>query len=168
MTSGTRSRLVQTDKLKAEIAEALPIGAVAERLCDVELARAGRQLKGLCPIHGEDTPSFYVDEGKGLFHCFGCKAGGDAITLVREVHHLAYHEALQRMADEAGVDIGKYERPFTDEEKALEELRAWCEGWVSSLPADDRRMALSVAREHGVGMATVPFAKLGADRKSVV
>jgi DNA primase/replicative DNA helicase len=152
MTSSTPSRLVQTDKLKAEIAEALPIAAVAERLCDVDLARAGRQLKGLCPIHGEGTPSFYVDEGKGLWHCFGCKTGGDAITLVREVHHVGYHEALQLMAAEAGVDIAKYERPFTDEEKALEGLREWCEGWVTSLAPDASRMALPVAQRYGVGV----------------
>jgi DNA primase len=125
---------------------------VARDLCDVELLRAGHQEKGCCPIHLEDTPSFYVNDSKGVFHCFGCGAGGDSITLVQEVHHLGFHDALYRLAEAAGVDVAKYERPLTDEEKAREAFRAWCEGWVSGLAPDGSRVGLPVAREYGVGV----------------
>ncbi len=107
-------RLVNTDKLKADLAAALSISQVAERLCDVELVPAGHQSKGACPLHGEDTPSFYVNDGKGVFHCFGCKAGGDTISLVQAVHHVDYRDALVLLAGAAGIDITVFERPATD------------------------------------------------------
>lgn len=152
MTSGTRSRLIRTDELKKEIAEALPISAVAERLCDVELQRSGAQLKGLCPIHGEGTASFHVHDGKAAFYCFGCKAGGDAIELVREVHHVGFAEALYLLAKEAGVEIERYERPLTDEEKETEALRAWCEVWLrGTLDHHDDRLSIDIQDEWGIG-----------------
>lgn len=150
---GTTYRLIRTDELKQEIAEALPISVVAESLCDVELQRASHQFKGLCPLHQENTPSFYVNDAKGVYHCWGCKAGGDAISLVREVHHLDYWGALYRLAEAAGVDIGKYERPLTDDEKALDGLRAWCEAWLAGCEPEGARIGLDVAREYGVAKA---------------
>lgn len=129
-------RLINLDALKEEIAEALSISAVAERLCGVALETAGQQHRGLCPIHGERTPSFYVHDGKGTYHCFGCKAGGDSIDLVRQVRHLEFYEALYLLAAEGDVDIAKYERPLTAEEREREALRAYCEAWLARL---DRR-----------------------------
>jgi replicative DNA helicase len=150
------SRLVNTDKLKAELAEAMPISEVAERLCDVELVPSGHQQKGLCPIHGEDTPSFHVNDGKGMFHCFGCKAGGDAITLVREVHHVGYHDALGLLAQEAGVDITQYERPATPEEKEQDALRAWVESWLHGLSPAQERTSEATARVFGAKVPMTP------------
>ncbi|GAB5602003.1 DNA primase [Thermus sp. FJN-A] len=72
----------------------------------VALKPAGRgRWKGLCPFHQEKTPSFYVDEEKGLFHCFGCKAGGDLFAFVERIEGLDFLGALERLAEEAGVEI---------------------------------------------------------------
>ncbi|WP_022798180.1 DNA primase [Thermus islandicus] len=72
----------------------------------VALKPAGRgRWKGLCPFHQEKTPSFYVDEEKGLFHCFGCKAGGDLIAFVERMEGLDFQAALERLAEEAGVEL---------------------------------------------------------------
>lgn len=72
----------------------------------VALKPAGRgRWKGLCPFHQEKTPSFYVDEEKGLFHCFGCKAGGDLFAFVERIEGLDFMGALERLAEEAGVEI---------------------------------------------------------------
>jgi DNA primase len=72
----------------------------------VALKPAGRgRWKGLCPFHQEKTPSFYVDEEKGLFHCFGCKAGGDLIAFVERIEGLDFQTALERLAEEAGVEL---------------------------------------------------------------
>ncbi|WP_117238291.1 DNA primase [Thermus sediminis] len=72
----------------------------------VALRPAGRgRWKGLCPFHQEKTPSFYVDEEKGLFHCFGCKAGGDLIAFVERMEGLDFQTALERLAEEAGVEL---------------------------------------------------------------
>lgn len=129
----TATRLVNLDKLKAQIEEALPISDVAENVCGVELLPSGRQKKGLCPLHGEDTPSFYVNDAKGVYHCFGCKQNGDAIQLVREVRHVEFVEALEILAEAAGIDINDFIRAPTPEEKAQDELREWCEHWLDSM-----------------------------------
>ncbi len=72
----------------------------------VELKPAGRgRYKGLCPFHQEKTPSFYVDEEKGLFYCFGCKAGGDAFSFLERIEGLSFAEALERLAAETGVEL---------------------------------------------------------------
>jgi DNA primase len=72
----------------------------------VALKPAGRgRWKGLCPFHQEKTPSFHVDEEKGLFHCFGCKAGGDLIAFVERIEGLDFQTALERLAEEAGVEL---------------------------------------------------------------
>ncbi|MGC8966860.1 MAG: DNA primase [Thermus sp.] len=74
----------------------------------VALKPAGRgRWKGLCPFHQEKTPSFYVDEEKGLFHCFGCKAGGDLVAFVERIEGLDFQAALERLAEEAGVELPK-------------------------------------------------------------
>lgn len=144
-------RLVNTDKLKAEIAAGLALSEVAQKLCDVELVTAGHQMKGRCPIHEEDTPSFHVNDGKGLFHCFGCKAGGDAITLVSEVHHVGFRQALAMIAEAAGIDIRQYVRPATPEEKQRDELRAWAERYLGGLPTPSNgRVRADIFGEFGV------------------
>lgn len=143
------SRLVNTDKLKLEIADTLLLSEVAARLCDVELVPSGHQQKGLCPIHGEDTPSFHVSDGRGLFYCFGCKAGGDSIALVQQVHHVGFRDALVMLAGEAGIDITAYERPATPEEKQKDALQAWCESWLASLELDCSRVTADTASAFG-------------------
>ncbi|NPA25316.1 MAG: DNA primase [Deltaproteobacteria bacterium] len=76
----------------------------------VSLTRAGVNYKGLCPFHGEKTPSFMVHPGKGIFHCFGCGVGGDAITFIKKIENLSYPETLLRLARRAGIDVTPYER----------------------------------------------------------
>jgi len=89
----------------------------------VELRPAGRgRYKGLCPFHKEKTPSFYVDEEKGLFYCFGCKAGGDVFTFLEKIEGLSFAEALERLAAEAGVELP--ERPREKKDKDLYQINA--------------------------------------------
>lgn len=77
----------------------------------VALRRNGKTLWGKCPFHTEKTPSFSVSEERQTFHCFGCGKGGDLFTFVMEIENLEFKEALERMADKAGV---KLQRSFTD------------------------------------------------------
>ncbi|HET9671418.1 MAG TPA: DNA primase, partial [Actinomycetota bacterium] len=65
-------------------------------------------MSGLCPFHQEKTASFSVSPTKGVFYCFGCGKGGDAITFLRELEHLSYVEAIERLAQQAGVSL-RYE-----------------------------------------------------------
>lgn len=139
-TKAPDTRLVGIDRLKAEISEKLPINEIAERLCGLDLLPAGVQFKANCPFHEEQTPSWYVNPSKGLFHCFGCGVGGDGIDLVRGTRHVEFYEALYLMAAEAGINIEKYERPLTAEEKRREQLRDQVEQWLRELPFDNSRI----------------------------
>jgi DNA primase len=69
------------------------------------LKKSGRSWKGLCPFHGEKTPSFHVHPDKGFYYCFGCGAKGDAITFVRETERLEFPEAVAYLARLAGITL---------------------------------------------------------------
>ena len=71
----------------------------------IPLKRAGRNFKACCPFHHEKTPSFVVSPVKGIYHCFGCGAGGDMISFVMKHESLEFMEALKILADKAGVDL---------------------------------------------------------------
>src|SRR5215207_2652016 len=71
----------------------------------VQLKKTGRSFKGLCPFHQEKTPSFIVFPESGNFHCFGCGRGGDAFTFYMGVEHVEFRDALQELANRAGVEL---------------------------------------------------------------
>ncbi|HYV60317.1 MAG TPA: CHC2 zinc finger domain-containing protein, partial [Acidimicrobiia bacterium] len=71
----------------------------------IALKRVGRRFMGLCPFHTEKTPSFSVNPDLGVYFCFGCQKSGDAITFIREVDHLDFVEAVERLAARAGITL---------------------------------------------------------------
>ncbi|OQX67114.1 MAG: DNA primase [Sorangiineae bacterium NIC37A_2] len=71
----------------------------------VKLERRGRSYIGLCPFHGEKTPSFHVHEDRGFYHCFGCQASGDVIKFVMEIEGLTFIEAVRRLGERAGIEV---------------------------------------------------------------
>jgi DNA primase len=101
------------------------IEAVRERVDIVKvvsgylsLKKSGHDsLSGLCPFHTEKTPSFSVSPAKGVYYCFGCGAGGDVIRFLREVEHLEFAEAVERLAKDVGVTI-RYEADSPAERRA--------------------------------------------------
>src|SRR5262245_44365021 len=96
------------DRVLAELRSASDIvEVIGER---TTLKKAGRSWKGLCPFHNERTPSFTVDREKGLYHCFGCGAGGDVIHFVRQIDRLEFPEAVEALAARFGVTIPRRER----------------------------------------------------------
>lgn len=96
------------------------------------LKRAGRHHKACCPFHQEKTPSFMVNPEKQIFHCFGCQAGGDVFAFVMKMEGLSFPEAVEKLADRAGVKIQQDRRELTPEQKERAALRE----------------ALEFAREH--------------------
>ena len=101
---------------REEIRSRLDFKALVERYVPLKPAGKGR-WKGLCPFHNEKTPSFYVDENKGMFYCFGCKAGGDVFKFVQMIEGVDFREALERLAQEAGVELperGPARKPTRD------------------------------------------------------
>jgi DNA primase len=87
----------------AEIKGRLPVADVVGET--VQLKKAGTTLKGLCPFHGEKTPSFVVTPARDTWHCFGCGKHGDIFTFVMERDTLAFPEALKQLAARAGVEL---------------------------------------------------------------
>ena len=71
----------------------------------MQLKRRGRNLVGLCPFHGEKTPSFNIYTENGSFYCFGCGVGGDVITFIMKIENLDYMEAVKFLAQRAGMTV---------------------------------------------------------------
>ena len=88
----------------------------------VKLQKKGANYFGLCPFHNEKSPSFSVSAGKQMYYCFGCGAGGNVITFLMEYENYTFQEALQSLADRAGVALPKME--YGREAREQAELRA--------------------------------------------
>lgn len=71
----------------------------------VSLKQRGNDLIGLCPFHGEKTPSFHVHPDRGFFKCFGCGVGGDVITFVQKLENVPFSDAVRMLASKAGVEL---------------------------------------------------------------
>ncbi len=84
----------------------------------MQLKRRGRNLVGLCPFHGEKTPSFNIYTENGSFYCFGCGAGGDVISFVMKIENLDYLEAVKFLAQRAGMSM-----PEDDYDDSMSRLR---------------------------------------------
>jgi DNA primase len=98
----------------------------------VALKRKGREMVGLCPFHDDHRPSFNVNPGKQIFKCFACGAGGDVVKFIQMRENLSFPQALQRLADRAGIKIEPLRtqdsRPRTQDEADPNELarvNAW-------------------------------------------
>ncbi|MGI6550035.1 MAG: DNA primase [Syntrophomonadales bacterium] len=98
---------VRDDELIKDIESRIDIvDIIGER---VELSRRGNRYWGLCPFHSEKTPSFSVSQERQLFYCFGCHQGGNVFTFLRNHDKLEFREALQYLANRAGIDISRYQ-----------------------------------------------------------
>ncbi len=124
----------------------------------VQLKRRGRNLTGLCPFHSEKSPSFTVYPETQSFYCFGCGAGGDAITFLRKIDNLDYMEAVRALAERAGmavpegtVDDGSRQRKA----RILELNRAAARHFHQNLMSNGGREARAYLVERGLTKATV-------------
>src|SRR5690349_7899815 len=153
-----------TPDVLAEIRSGIDIVELVGRF--VNLRKAGVNWKGLCPFHGEKTPSFMVNPKKGIFHCFGCGVGGDVFGFLMRQDRLSFPEAVRALAKTAGVALPE-ERGAQAGDSGREELlrvmdlagRFYAEAlWK---PAGERARAYlaergidpEVARRFGLGYA---------------
>ena len=141
----------------------------------VPLRRSGTAWKGLCPFHGEKTPSFHVHGDRGFFHCFGCGAGGDVIKFVELFDKVTFPEAVRQLAGRAGLpvpepaDAGDDAEGLRDREallKAHEVAAAWFrEQLLAPVGAAARRQleqrAAGAALTEQLGIGYAPTAREG-------
>jgi DNA primase len=92
-----------TPQWKDELRARITLSSLVQR--SVKLTRAGREWKGCCPFHDEKTPSFYVNDAKQFYHCFGCGAHGDAISWMVEQQGLQFMDAIKELAGMAGMEV---------------------------------------------------------------
>ncbi|MBV8460047.1 MAG: DNA primase [Candidatus Eremiobacteraeota bacterium] len=97
----------------------------------VTLRKRGREYVGLCPFHAEKTPSFSLNAEKGVWHCYGCDAGGDLITFVRRYENMDLNDAVRLLAARAGVEMRESEgtRRRRSEREAIYEANAVAKGY---------------------------------------
>ncbi len=96
----------------------LPIETIVGQY--VKLAKDGRtSMKGLCPFHSENTPSFSINLNKNLYHCFGCNRGGDGISFIMEKENLNFQQAVRLLAEKFNILMeDEYDEERTDADKA--------------------------------------------------
>lgn len=112
-----------------------PKEQIRERIDVVDLVGEYLTLKGagqgafkaLCPFHGEKTPSFHVNRQKQIWHCFGCDKGGDIFAFVMEMEGMEFREALEHLAQKAGVELPKYDRKSSDDSSRLKAINGFAE-----------------------------------------
>ena len=134
----------------------------------VQLRKAGRSWKGLCPFHGEKTPSFNVMPDKGFFHCFGCQKHGDVFTFVMEIEGKSFVEAAEQLGMRFGVSVPKIEespeaRRARGERVAMLDINKLATAFFRETLADPKRgePGRAYLAKRGVGDATADAFQLG-------
>ena len=130
----------------------------------MQLKRRGRNLVGLCPFHGEKTPSFNIYTENGSFYCFGCGTGGDVITFAMKIENLDYMEAVKFLAERAGMSL-----PEDDYDDSLGKLRTRiyeanreaARFFYQKLVSPEGSEALSYLRQRGLADRTIRHFGLG-------
>ncbi|TXL69515.1 DNA primase [Vineibacter terrae] len=131
----------------------------------VVLKRKGREHAGLCPFHNEKTPSFWVNDQKAFFHCFGCGAHGDAIGFAMRIDNLSFPEAVERLAGEAGLEVPEttpHERERAKAVATLHQVTETATIWFEQqLRMPGGKPGLDYLRGRGLGEDTITRFRLG-------
>lgn len=150
------------DEFLQELKSRCDIGDIASAY--VSLRRRGKNLVGLCPFHGEKTPSFNIYPENGSFYCFGCGAGGDVITFVRRIENLDYMEAVRFLAQRAGISVpesGYDDSMARVRTRLLEINREAARYFYNMLYSSEGKNALEYLRNRGLTEATIRHFGLG-------
>ena len=110
------------DSFIAEVVQRTDLAALIGQ--HVPLRKRGREFVGLCPFHNEKTPSFTVSPSKRIFHCFGCGASGDAVRFLMEHGRMAFLEAVERLAKDAGLEMPQRQANESPADRARRVLTA--------------------------------------------
>lgn len=141
----------------------LPLSEVAGR--SLKLTRAGREFRACCPFHKEKTPSFYINDDKGFYHCFGCGAHGDIVGFTMRQENLSFLEAVERLADAAGIPMPKVQPVDPVQvarEKTYYQVMEAAAAWFSAqLAAPVNRAVMAYLTDRGLSPDTIARFQLG-------
>lgn len=133
----------------------------------VQLKKAGRSYKGLCPFHNEKTPSFTVSQEKQLFHCFGCGEGGSVIQFIEKIENLDFVETVQFLAQRAGIRLPEGDEKAEDgafyakKKKMLDMYRSAARFYVEILYGDAGKPGREYLVKRGLDVKTAKHFGLG-------
>ena len=130
----------------------------------VRLSKKGGNLFGLCPFHGEKTPSFSVAPGKQIYYCFGCHKGGGVINFIMEIENLSYPDAVRFLAKRAGMEVPEddaYQSRYRQQERLWKLCRDAARFFHSQLMEPDGAQARAYLAGRGLTGATVTRFGLG-------
>ena len=131
----------------------------------VTLKRKGREYAGLCPFHNEKTPSFWVNDQKNFFHCFGCGAHGDAIGFTMRIEGLTFPDAVEKLAHDAGLAVPvatPQERERAQAAATLHGVAAAAARWFETqLKMPGGKVGLDYLRGRGLSDETIARFQLG-------
>ncbi len=130
----------------------------------VELKQSGRNWKGRCPFHEEKTPSFNVNPDRGIFHCFGCQKGGNAITFLVEFENLTFPEAVRSLASDLGIEVpetGGRREDRGEREALYESIETAQRCYRDHLSAPEGKGAREYLQRRGLDDATIDHFGLG-------
>ena len=124
----------------------------------VRLKRSGSNLFGLCPFHGEKTPSFSVSPDKGIYYCFGCHKGGSVINFQMEIEGLSYPDAVRALAKRAGMEVPEdeqYQSRYRQQERLWALHKEAARFFYQQLYAPIGQKALAYAQGRGMTKTTL-------------
>ena len=139
-----------------ELAARNPIEEVVGQY--VNLKRSGSNLFGLCPFHGEKTPSFSVAPDKGIYYCFGCHKGGGVINFEMEIEGLSYPDAVRALAQRVGMEVPddeEYQSRYRKQERLWALSKEAARFFVSQLHAPTGAAGLRYAQSRGMSKGTL-------------
>ena len=139
------------------VREATDIVAVIGRY--ISLKRSGSSMKGLCPFHKEKTPSFFVSPHRQMYHCFGCGAGGDVFSFLMNYLSYSFSEAVEELADEAGIELEKSGRDHSRTDVFRDILKETHRFYLRQLRSDSGAPAAEYLKSRKISEGTVK--KLG-------
>ena len=156
------------DELRARTSLSALIGK------STKLQKSGREMRGCCPFHNEKTPSFYVNDDKGFYHCFGCSAHGDAIRWLTDQRGLPFMDAVKELTAAAGLDMPVMDRQSAqraERARGLHDVMADASAWFTDqlngltgaearAVLHDRGISQETARAFGIGFAPDSRGKL--------
>ena len=130
----------------------------------IEVKKAGRNYKAICPFHSEKTPSFMISPELQIYKCFGCQAGGDVFAFLKEYEGMEFGEALKFLADRAGVKLERISRTDTSEKEKIIEINNLTARFYQYLlfNSSSGKIALDyLLKERGIKLATIKEFGLG-------
>lgn len=154
------------EDVKEEIRSRLPVEDVVGQY--IELKRAGRSLKGHSPWGVDKTPSFMVSPEKGIWHDFSANKGGDIFTFIMEVEGIPFREALEKLAEQAGVELKKYsggDKKIAQKKMRIREINEWACRYYQVALSKNKPVCQYVFYKRNMNRGTVKEFRIGYSPK---